>query len=109
VPDGDEWITGRSREAVAERVRVVIAAELGEDEAEQIARTVARVIGEFIKEADDAASLVAAVGDAADDVIEAVADTVMDNLPALRHSVVIRRSVRRVVTRLTSGRAEAIV
>ncbi|WP_299263592.1 hypothetical protein [Halorientalis sp.] len=109
MPDGDEWITGRSREAVAERVRVVIAAELREDEAEQIARTVARVIGEFIKEADDAASLVAAVGDAADDVIQAVADTVMDNLPALRHSVVIRRSVRRVVTRLTSGRAEAIV
>jgi sorbitol-specific phosphotransferase system component IIA len=118
MSEGDEGITGRDREEIAERVRAVIAAELGDEEAEVIARSVARVIGDYVKEAGDAERLVAAVGDEtvdrldgepADDVIEAVADIVMDNLPALRHSVVIRRSVRRIVTRLTSGRADAIV
>jgi hypothetical protein len=118
MSEGDEGITGRDREEIAERVRAVIAAELGENEAEAIARSVAHVIGEYVEAEDDAEQLVAAVGDeivgkldgeAADDLVEAVADIVMDNLPGLRHSVVIRQSVRRIVRRLTSGRSEAIV
>ncbi|RXK51743.1 hypothetical protein [Halorientalis pallida] len=118
MSDGETGITGRDREEIAERVRAVIAAELGDDEAEEIARSIARAIGEYVEREGDAEQLVAAVGDevvvrldgeTADEVVEAVADIVMDNLPGLRHSVAIRQSVRRIVGRLTSGRADTIV
>ena len=47
---GDEGIAGRDRAEIAERVRAVIAAELSEDEAEEIARSVARAIGEYVED-----------------------------------------------------------